>query len=171
MYALMIMTLYTNNGSIKQIFFKLFAILIPLFCQTKEIFLNQDKPFILQCQKNNKSINASKLDLQILGYVNVFCLSGCELQSSVHACTALARLTSNFNCETGKYCEKRDQCNFVFNNASVELDGYHLACTDDGVQVMQWQIKGSKLKYETLNMKSFVFYGLSNTNKTISNII
>ena len=102
----------------------------------------QGKPFILQCQKNNVSKNLPKLDLQILGYRNAFCLSGCEVGSDVYACNALAKLTSNFYCDTGKYCEKHDQCNFVFNNATIGLDGYLLACTDDGVHVNVWQLKG-----------------------------
>ena len=113
------MNTYNIAGSTKLIFFQLFAISFPILCQTqrlyqtKEIFLKQGKPFILQCKKNNVSKNPPKLDLQIQGYKNTFCLSGCEFQSSVAACIALANLTSNFYCGTGKYCDKHDQCNFV----------------------------------------------------------
>ena len=142
------MNTYNIAGSTKLTLFQLFAISIPILCQTqrlyqtKEIFLKQGKPFILQCKKNNVSKNPPKLDFQILGYKNAFCLSGCEFQSSVSDCKALANLTSNFYCGTGKYCDKHDQCNFVFNNATIGLDGYLLECTDDGVHVNLWQLKG-----------------------------
>ena len=136
------------TGLPKQLFYILLTILIliPHQSQTKEIILNQDKPFILHCINNNRSKNSSKLDLKILGQSNTLCLSGCEFQSSLHACTVLAKHTSNYYCETGKYCDKRNQCNFVFNNASIELDGYNLACTDDGVQTIDWHIKGNLYK-------------------------
>ena len=133
---------YIIAGSTKIILFQLFAISFPILCQTREISLKQYMPFIIQCQKNNLSKNPPKLDLQILGNTNAFCLSGCEFQSSVSACNALANLTSNFYCGTGKYCDKQDQCNFVFNNATIGLDGYQLGCTDDGVPVNVWQLKG-----------------------------
>ena len=82
------------------------------------------------------------MDFHILGYPNAFCISGCEFQSSVTTFNALAKLTSHFYCGTGKYCDKQDQCNFVFNNATIELDGYQLACTDGGDPVSVWQLKG-----------------------------
>ena len=139
---------YIIAGSTKITLFQLFAISFSILCQTqnlnqrREIFLKQYMPFIIQCQKNNLSKYPPKLDLQILGYKNAFCLSGCEFQSSVPSCNALAKLTSNFYCGTGKYCDKQDQCNFVFTNATIGLDGYQLACTDDGVPVNVWQLKG-----------------------------
>ena len=142
------MNSYIIAGSTKIILFQLIVISFPILCQTqnsnqtREIFLKQYMPFIIQCQKNNVSKNPPKLDLQILGYKNAFCLSGCEFQSSVYASNALANLTSNFYCVTGKYCDKHDQCTFVFNNATIGLDGYQLACTDDGVPVNVWQLKG-----------------------------
>ena len=141
------MNQYIIAGSTKLILFKLFAISFPILCQTqrlyqtKEIFLKQGKPFILQCQKNNGSRNPPRLFLEILGN-NGDCLSGCEFQSRVSACKALAKLTSNFYCGTGKYCYVEDQCNFVFNNATIGLDGYQLACTDYGDYVIVWQLKG-----------------------------
>ena len=141
------MNKYNIAGSTKLILFELFAISFPILCQiqrlyqTKEIFLEQGKPFIIQCKKSNVSKNPPKLDLQIQGYKNTFCLSGCDFQSSVAACNALAELTSNYYCGTGKYCDKHDQCNFVFNNATIELDGYQLACTDYGVLVNVWHLR------------------------------
>ena len=145
------MNTYNIAGSTKLILSQLlvFAISFPILCQTqrlnqtKEIFLKQGKPFILQCQKNSKSKNPPKLDLLVQTLESEpFCLSGCEFQSSVVACNALAKLTSNFYCGTGKYCDKQDQCNFVFNNATIELDGYQLACTDDGITINVWHLKG-----------------------------
>ena len=142
---------YIIAGSTKIILFQLIAISFPILCQTqtlnrrREISLKQYMPFIIKCQKNNVSKNPPKLDFQILkGYkfTNFFCLSGCEFQSSVSPCNALAKLTSDFYCGTGKYCDKQDQCNFVFNNATIGLDGYQLGCTDDGVPVNVWQLKG-----------------------------
>ena len=146
------MNTYIIAGSTKIILFQLIAISFPILCQTqnlnqipvREISLKQYMPFIIQCKKNNASKNPPKLDFQILGKKspNSFCLSGCEFQSSVSDCNVLAKVTSNFYCGTGKYCDKQDQCNFVFNNATIGLNGYQLACTDDGVPVNVWQLKG-----------------------------
>ena len=139
---------YIIAGSTKIIIFQLIAISFPILCQTqnlnqiKEIPLKQYMPFTIQCKKNNASKNPPKLDFKILGLSNAFCLSGCEFQSSVSGCNTLAKRTSNFYCGTGKYCEKHDQCNFLFNNATIGLDGYQLACTDDGVPVNVSQLKG-----------------------------
>ena len=148
------MNMYKYNiaGSTKLILFQLFANSFLILCQTqrlyqtKEIFIKQGKPFILQCQKNNESKTRPNLDLQILGYNKFFCLTDCDLHKSIHryACNALAKLSSNFYCHTGKYCYVQDQCNFVFNNATIGLDGYQLACTDNQVHVNAWQLKGIK---------------------------
>ena len=147
------MNTYNIARSTELILFQLFAISFPILCQTqrlyqtKEFFLKQGKPFILQCQKNNGSKYRPHLDLQILGYNGVFCLSGCEFQNRLSACIALANLTSNFYCGNGKYCDWHDQCNFVFNNAIIGLDDYQLACTDDGVPVNVWQLKGIETSF------------------------
>ena len=140
---------YNIAESTKIILFQLIAISFLILCQTSKglnqtqtLFLKQYMPFNITCHKNNGSKNPSKLELKLLGHINAFCLSGCEIQSSNLACKTLAQLTSNFYCDTGKYCDKNDQCNFMFNNATIGLDGYQLACTDNGDHVIEWQIKG-----------------------------
>ena len=143
--------MYSHNipGSNRLILFQLIAFMstLSILCrtqlltQTKEISLKQGMKFTLQCHKNNGSTNP-QLDLQLGFTTGVLCLSCCTYQIGMVACQELAKLTSNFYCRTGPFCYKSDQCDFEFNNATIGLDGYQLACTDNGVTVIKWQIKG-----------------------------
>ena len=142
------MNLYNIAESTKLILFQLIAFYFPILClahrlnQIKEIYLKQNMPFFLQCQKTNENTDPD-LNLKFFGYNhNSFCLTNCEFQSRFFWCNYLANLTSNFKCQTDKHCEKNDQCTFVFNNANIGLDGYNLACTDKEINVIIWQIKG-----------------------------
>lgn len=117
----------------------LFVLYELLWTAGEKQFVRQGAPFKLLCKSQAEVPNLA------LGMIESFstknCLDNCKFQNSV-SCKKLLSITSNFSCETGMYCYQEEKCNFVFEAASIGLDGIRLACLDYDRIVTETEIQG-----------------------------